>query len=139
MTFLIHPYQFKTCKVINVYKFFEFYSYISHNYLNPSPFPCKSVFKGKFHPWVLNIWYQWQPSCRVIRRSSLSMGSNKLRLCGRILEGVTKLLIHWMCQWSEYTLIIYKYALIIYIYIYISKGKKKHYVRDHAILSCGVL
>ena len=28
-----------------------------------------------------------------------------------------KLLVHWMCQWSEYTLIIYKNALIIYIYI----------------------
>ena len=29
-----------------------------------------------------------------------------------------KLLVHWMYQWSEYTLIIYKYALYIYIYIY---------------------
>ena len=25
MTFYIHPYQFKACKVINVYKFFKFY------------------------------------------------------------------------------------------------------------------
>ena len=31
MAFEIHPYQFKACKVINVYKFFEFYSYISHD------------------------------------------------------------------------------------------------------------
>ena len=45
-----------------------------------------------------------------------------------------KLLVHWMCQWSECTLIIYKYALILYIYIYIYKNFiwfffKKNYIR----------
>ena len=43
-----------------------------------------------------------------------------------------RLLVHWMYQWSEYTLIIYKYALIIYIYIRILYGfsLKKNYIRN---------
>ena len=36
-----------------------------------------------------------------------------------------KILVRWMCQRSEYTLIIYKYALYIYIYIRIVYGLKK--------------
>ena len=62
-----------------------------------------------------------------------------------------KLLVHWMCQWSEYTLIIYKYALILYIYIYIYKNfiwfffkknyirKKKHHVRGGSIPCYGCM
>ena len=55
-----------------------------------------------------------------------------------------KLLVHWMCQWSQYMLIIYKYALIIYIYKnsvwfffkknYIRKKKKSHKRRKYTLL-----
>ena len=42
-----------------------------------------------------------------------------------------KILVRWMCQWSEYTLIIYKYALYIYIYKFcMVKKKKKLYKRE---------
>ena len=55
-----------------------------------------------------------------------------------------KLLVHWMCQWSEYTSIIYKYPLTLYIYIYINNfiwfffkknhiRNKKHHVRGGSI------
>ena len=42
-----------------------------------------------------------------------------------------KHLIHWMCQWSEYTLIIYMYALIIYIrilYVFLKKKSISIYI-----------
>ena len=53
-----------------------------------------------------------------------------------------KLLVHWMCQWSEYTSIIYKYPLTLYIYInnfiwfFFKKNhirNKKHHVRGGSI------
>ena len=54
-----------------------------------------------------------------------------------------------MCQWGEYTSIIYKYALIIYIYICINilyvffkriyKRKQKSHVGDYAVLLCSDL
>ena len=71
-----------------------------------------------FTSWRKPPTWKYMRSCLVAHSLSLS----HLRFHLIKIYIYVRLLVHWMCQWSEYTWIIYKYALIIYIYIYIYKN-----------------